>query len=363
MTATRDGSTPRGERTPLRPEAFAEAIDASPTGMVLTDARRPDNPIVHANPAFHALTGYGAEECFGRNCRFMQGPATDRAAVARLRAAIAEARPIALELLNYRRDGTAFWNLLTVTPVRNAAGELIHFFATQSDVTSRRGTEPQPAGLQAVLAERSRELDAAHAERARLIHELDHRVKNNIQLLIALVGIEVRRASGLEARGVLARVRGRMETLAAVHRSPYDPTGAAGFDLTRFLADIADALPPATLPACELTISGGRAEVPPDKAAAVGLLLYELLSELMAGHRTGSSARIDIKTHGDGREAAVDLAARGLTLDADAGEAFVATLLARQLRASTERLIGQESTVVRLRVPLRPAEGFGEGTS
>lgn len=106
--------------------------------MLITDPRRPDNPIVFANAAFARLTGFKRDEIIGRNCRFLQGPATDRMDVARLRAAIESRVPIELELLNYKKDGTTFWNRLLVSPVFGDDGELTYFFASQFDVTLER---------------------------------------------------------------------------------------------------------------------------------------------------------------------------------------------------------------------------------
>ena len=106
--------------------------------MLITDPRRPDNPIVFANAAFAKLTGYYRGDILGQNCRFLQGPDTDRAEVARLRAAIEARTPVELELLNYKKDGTRFWNRLLVSPVFNDDGELTYYFASQFDVTLER---------------------------------------------------------------------------------------------------------------------------------------------------------------------------------------------------------------------------------
>ncbi|MGH1569442.1 PAS domain-containing protein [Methylobacterium sp. P31] len=89
---------------------FVAALDRTRQPMVVTDPRLPDNPIVLANRSFLALTGYEADEVLGRNCRFLQGPDTDPAAVALVRAAVAERREVKVQLLNYRKDGGTFWN-------------------------------------------------------------------------------------------------------------------------------------------------------------------------------------------------------------------------------------------------------------
>ncbi|MBB3695058.1 histidine kinase famiy protein [Sphingomonas sp. BK580] len=120
---------------------FFAAIEMTRMPMILTDPNLDDNPIVFANKAFLDLTGYEEEEILGRNCRFLQGSQTDRNAVAELRHAVENKSAVALELLNYRRDGTPFWNAVFVGPVYDTGGTLRYFFASQLDVTRRRNTE------------------------------------------------------------------------------------------------------------------------------------------------------------------------------------------------------------------------------
>jgi PAS domain S-box-containing protein len=333
---------------------FGSAVDSAGTGMVLTDPTQPDNPIVYANPAFSRLTGYDLSEIAGRNCRFLQGPETDPATVGRLREAIAEARPIALEILNYRKDGTRFWNALIVSPVRDPAGNVLHFFATQTDVTQRRDLAGRQAeALEAALALRTGELEAALAERTRLLHELDHRVKNNIQLLIALIGVESRQTQDPAARAALARVRGRLQTLAAVHAKTYDPTGAASFDLSRFVNELAEEVAAQATPPRQVEVDVRPAEVPANKAAAVALLLHELLTELTADPPSHPAATLRIATESLADAVAVELTATGVRSDAAVAEnAFVPMLLARQLRASIDRLTREGARTLRLRLPL-----------
>lgn len=109
--------------------------------MIVTDPNQPDNPIIFANNAFIEMTGYQPEDILGTNCRFLQGPETDRTVVATVRQAIEAREEISVEILNYRKDGSTFWNALFVSPVYNDAGELIYFFASQLDVSRRRDAE------------------------------------------------------------------------------------------------------------------------------------------------------------------------------------------------------------------------------
>lgn len=118
-------------------DPFSAAVRATRMPMVITDPRQHDNPIVFVNEAFVRLTGYEREEILGRNCRFLQGELTDRRDVDLVRQAISERKQIELDLRNQRKDGTAFWNRLLISPVFDGE-ELIFFFASQYDVTFER---------------------------------------------------------------------------------------------------------------------------------------------------------------------------------------------------------------------------------
>ncbi|MER2268552.1 PAS domain S-box protein [Methylobacterium oxalidis] len=119
-------------------DPFVAAVRATRMPMIITDPRQPDNPIAFVNDAFCKLTGYAREEILGHNCRFLQGPETDPADVAKLREAIAAPRPIELDIRNHKKDGTPFWNRLLVAPVHDASGQLAYFFSSQFDVTIER---------------------------------------------------------------------------------------------------------------------------------------------------------------------------------------------------------------------------------
>ncbi len=117
------------------------AIAAARSGIIITDATRPDNPIIDVNPSFVRMTGYAAAEVVGRNCRFLQGQRTNPATLAEIRSALREGRECTVTLLNYRRDGTPFWNELHISPVRDEEGRITHFVGVQTDVTERKQAE------------------------------------------------------------------------------------------------------------------------------------------------------------------------------------------------------------------------------
>ena len=120
---------------------FFAAVKTTRMPMIVTDPHQPDNPIVFANPAFLNMTGYGWDELVGRNCRLLQGADTDPDTVAEIRRAIERRQETSVEILNYKKNGAAFWNALFISPVHDADGKLIFFFASQLDVTRRRDAE------------------------------------------------------------------------------------------------------------------------------------------------------------------------------------------------------------------------------
>ena len=117
------------------------ALDAAAEGITIADARLPDQPLIYVNDGFERLTGYRREEILGSNCRFLQGPNPQKETIDEIRRALAEERECMVEIRNYRKDGTPFWNRLSITPVRDSAGTVTHFIGVQSDVTKRRDAE------------------------------------------------------------------------------------------------------------------------------------------------------------------------------------------------------------------------------
>ncbi|EQD25469.1 MAG: Diguanylate cyclase/phosphodiesterase with PAS/PAC and GAF sensor(S), partial [Leptospirillum sp. Group IV 'UBA BS'] len=116
-----------------RQNLLSSAVAAVGEGVVITG---PDSRVIFANDGFAAITGYSASEMVGENCRILQGEATDPATVGEIRRALREGRPFHGQILNYRKDKTPFWNLLSISPVRNSSGEIVEFVGNQRDITS-----------------------------------------------------------------------------------------------------------------------------------------------------------------------------------------------------------------------------------
>jgi diguanylate cyclase (GGDEF)-like protein/PAS domain S-box-containing protein len=131
-----DGARALGQQ-PSRLELLTRAVSATDNGIVIADVRAEDMPLIYVNPGFQRLTGYAAEEILGRNCRFLQGPGTDPTAIRALGEPVRSQTSGSVTLVNCRKDGTAWWNQVTLSPMRDAAGTVTHIIGVQQDVTAQ----------------------------------------------------------------------------------------------------------------------------------------------------------------------------------------------------------------------------------
>lgn len=115
--------------------SFIKALQTAQQNFVVTDPSLPDNPIVYASQGFLNLTGYSLDQILGRNCRFLQGPETDPKTVERIRNAIEQGDDLSVCLLNYRVDGSTFWNQFFIAALRDAAGNITNFVGVQCKVS------------------------------------------------------------------------------------------------------------------------------------------------------------------------------------------------------------------------------------
>lgn len=125
----------------VQKDLFFSAIEMTRMPMVVTNPLLPDNPIVFANQAFSNTTGYDLEEVIGHNCKFLQGENTSAETVQKISKALYNRTDISVEILNYRKDGSTFWNALYLSPIFDQNNELLYFFGSQLDVTRRKEAE------------------------------------------------------------------------------------------------------------------------------------------------------------------------------------------------------------------------------
>ena len=125
----------------VRRSLYDQTMDEAPVGITIADPNREDNPLIYINDAFCELTGYSRDEVLGQNCRFLQGENTREESVAKMRAAIDDEVPTTVELRNYRKDGSMFWNRVTITPILDDAGTVTHWLGYQQDITVEKRYE------------------------------------------------------------------------------------------------------------------------------------------------------------------------------------------------------------------------------
>jgi PAS domain S-box-containing protein len=135
------------------PTILADILDSCVNGVTLSDPDLPDNPIVFANAVFERMTGYGQDEILGRNCRFLQGEDRDQPGIAEIRSAMAEHRPVEVTLRNYRKDGTKFYNRLSIRPLLDPDGKVIYYLGVQYDVTAQIEAQQEIARLSTLLGQ------------------------------------------------------------------------------------------------------------------------------------------------------------------------------------------------------------------
>jgi PAS domain S-box-containing protein len=247
-------------------------LDATPIALVIADPHLPDLPIVYVNAAFTVLTGYDATDAVGRNCRFLQGPETDRASVERIRTGMAAEESFTVVLANYRADGSRFWNELSIAPLYDLQGLLAYFI-----------------GIQMPYRERARD---EHDLRMR---ELQHRVKNHLQLIVSLIRMHERQAPR-DAGAQYSHLARRVQVLEALYSQLSDVAATDNederIDLAAFVSQVTGTVAH-LLPSRGITVEqhAEPMEARVDLALPLGLMTSELVTNAIQhafpGDRTG----------------------------------------------------------------------------
>lgn len=324
-------------------DPFAAAMRATRMAMLITDPRKDDNPIVYCNDAFLKLTGYQRSEVVGRNCRFLQGPKTDPAAIDEIRQAVEDRVDISVDLLNYRKDGSSFWNALYISPVIDEDGELQFFFASQLDVTDRKDSEERIKAdkdrFERAVKVRTAELEEALATQTTLVHEIDHRVKNNLQMVASLIVMQSRTIPDPSIRESLLAMLARVEALSTVHRRLYQTSDVTSFDVGDFVRDlVTDLISAFGSDRIRTMLDLEPVSVPSDKAAPIALMVNELVTNALKHAFNGrADGTIDVRVGKPNGRLRIEVTDNGHGMDGPpANGSFGLKLvnsLARQLQA------------------------------
>lgn len=297
-----------------RRELALVAVERTRMPMVVTDPRLGDNPIVLANQAFLDSTGYTANEVIGRNCRFLQGPETCRVSLTEIRNAVRLEKALTIELLNYRKNGSQFWNQLHVNPIHDDQGRLRYYFASQLDVTGQR---------------RVKEMEAA--ERL-MLKEVEHRARNALALVQGIVRLS--RADSIEEFS--ARVQGRVDALAKAHTILSEARWRA-VPLDRLIrAEVA------AIGGQRVKLAGPDVAVAADRVQPLALVLHEMIANASRhGALSAASGTVSINWRTEGGETVIELNESGGPTPANDrapgfGTMMVETIMRRQLQGSAK---------------------------
>jgi PAS domain S-box-containing protein len=161
------------ESSGLEDGIFKSVLRNSSVAIVVTDAQKRGNPIIFTNPAYNVITGYDPSEVAGRNPRFIQGPLTDPESVRQLREAVLKGKSCRSEIINYRKDGTPFWNEVAIDPIRDKTGVVRYWVSLETNISHRKKSEE-------TLKKALQNLEHSYAEIDSFAHTVSHDLKNPI---------------------------------------------------------------------------------------------------------------------------------------------------------------------------------------
>ncbi|MGR9355161.1 PAS domain-containing protein [Rhizobium leguminosarum] len=329
----------------VKEDPFAAAFKATRMPMIVTDPNQLDNPIIFCNAAFERMTGYSNDELIGRNCRLLQGPETDTRTVDLIHDSIARGQNISVDILNYRKDGSTFWNALFISPVRDEEGKIIYFFASQLDFTTVKSREAELAArhqAEEAVAKNTAELQSALLTKTLLVHEVDHRVKNNLLTMASIVKLQARFTNDEVKKQTLMSVLNRIEALSTVQRKLFTLDDIARFDVADFIRElVTDLVSAIGRDDIRLTLDLSPLLVPAVKATPISLIVNELVGDAVARGLSdgGGAIHVVVKRLNGHFMIRVEDTTTPVEPDAEAAE-FGQLLLeasARQLAASIER--------------------------
>lgn len=253
---------------------FEQAMAQTRMAVCLTDPRLEDDPIVFCNKAFEKLTGYRQEDVIGRNCRFLQGPKTDQGQVAKIREAIRTEEVLVVELLNYRKDGSTFWNALHLGPIYDEKGELRYFFGSQWDVSD----------IHLARAEEK------HAKA--MAREVSHRLKNVFAVIGGIVNITGR---AMDARSVTGKINERIQALGRAYEPTLDDAALGTIEVGQAIRSVLNPYDPEN---DRIVFVGNGARTEPNAVSAMGLTLHELATNASKyGALSNREGKITVSWH------------------------------------------------------------------
>lgn len=240
------------------------SIDRMPLAMVVTNPDIDDNPIVYVNRAFERLTGYSSDAAVGRNCRFLQGPETDKDAIKKLAEAIKKKQEVEVDLLNYRADGEIFMNHLLISPILDDDGKVSYFLGVQRRTSRQNAASSHPDDQ---------------------LREIQHRVKNHLQMVVSMIRMQAEQTPD-NARGQFSTLANRVETLQLLYQEMTDAgvgtVRATKIQLGAYITRIASAIGYlAGKEGVRINVDSDSFETSVEFAARLGLVASEVFTNAL----------------------------------------------------------------------------------
>ncbi|WP_271077474.1 PAS domain-containing protein [Aurantiacibacter sp. MUD61] len=316
-----------------------------PISLVIADAQLEDRPLIYVNSAFERMTGFHREAIIGKNCRFLQGEDTDPATREEIREALEKGREVTTDIVNYRSDGEKFINRLMIVPLQDDGGKVTHFM-----------------GIQTICPEQN----SATARAAKLdesLREVQHRVKNHLAMLLALIRMEAKQTR--DAKSALEVLANRVEALNLLY-DEFTRTGkfeGGSIALGAYVSRVCSALNMLDGKSeVRLNMQTERLNASLDASSQVGLLVSELLTNALQhafDEKDGGIVEVRL-WQSDGDTICLSVSDDGSGLPEDSAWPKEGNLGARIVRDLASRLnaeinveTGDDGTNVTLSIPAR----------
>ena len=221
-----------------------KAIDEAQTPIIITDAGTQGFPITYVNKAFEQQTGYTADEVFGRGCSFLQGPDTNEADKQAIRDALNSSSPITVEILNYRKDGSTFYNRLVLTPLVNERSEVTHVIGFQQDITNEHQTKQYLESAKA-------EAEASAKLKSEFLASMSHEIRTPMNGILGMLGLVENTALTKEQAQHIKLAKSSADALLVLINDILDfskieagklSLESVSFDLINLISDVASSM-------------------------------------------------------------------------------------------------------------------------
>jgi PAS domain S-box-containing protein len=250
------------------------AMNFSDNSIIITDALLQGNPVVYVNPAFETVTGYSSDDIIGKTCAILHGPETSGEELKKIETAIQNRENIKIVIKNYKKNGEMFYNELRISPVFDSEGNLTNYIGVQNDITSRVKYEEM--------------LKSSLKQKETLLKEIHHRIKNNLQIIYSLLGLQMHSFDMTGKNKKIYRkfkvkledARSRIKTISRIHQKLYQSMDFENINFKEFLTELVSTLIQTYSVNKQINYNIKMPDIylSIDNAVSVGLIINEIIS-------------------------------------------------------------------------------------